>query len=111
MSNKKKNLKDNLSPKSAAILNMLTDRGLVDDKNINDVKIQQAAKEKKRKMFHNTQLLLQHYRNMTWILECFPENIADELDKPMQDLDALICAVSEELELDKFPVIPQFFVV
>jgi len=100
MSNKKKNLKDNLSPKSAAILNMLTDRGLVDDKNINDVKIQQAAKEKKRKMFHNTQLLLQHYRNMTWILECFPENIADELDKPMQDLDALICAVSEELELD-----------
>jgi len=37
---------------------------------------------------------------MTWILECFPANIAEELNKPMHNLDALISAVSEELDLD-----------
>jgi hypothetical protein len=98
---KKKHIpENNLSDKSKAILNMLTDRGLVDDKNIDDEIIRQAEKEKKRRMFHNTELLLQHYRDITWMLECFPANLAEELDKPMHDLDALLSAVSEEIELD-----------
>ena len=92
--------KSNLSAKSAAILDMLTERGLVDDKKIGDEKIRQAEKEKKRRMYHNTELLLQHYRDITWMLECFPVNLAEELDKPMQDLDALLSAVSEEIGLD-----------
>jgi hypothetical protein len=100
MKNQNKILTNNLSEKSAAIIDMLADRGLVDDKNIKDDKIQKAVKGKKRRMFHNTQLMLKHYRDMTWILECFPANIADELDTPMHDLDALISAVSEELDLD-----------
>ena len=45
---------------------MLTDRGLVDDKNIKNDQIQKAIKAKKRKMFHNTQLMLKHYRDMTF---------------------------------------------
>ena len=100
MQNQKNNPATKLSEKSAAIIDMLTDRGLVDDKNIKDDKIQKAVKVKKRKMFHNTQLMLKHYRDMTWILECFPANIAEELNKPMHNLDALISAVSEELDLD-----------
>ena len=100
MPKKKHTPENNLSDKSKAILNMLTDRGLVDDKKIDDEIIRQAEKEKKRRMFHNTELLLQHYRNITWMLECFPANLAEELDKPMHDLDPLLSAVSEEIEMD-----------
>ena len=100
MPNTKKSPKSNLSAKSAAILDMLTDCGLVEDKKIDDEKIRQAEKEKKRKIFHNTQLLLQNYRDMIWILECFPANIAEELDEPVKNLDALLSAVSEEIDFD-----------
>ena len=100
MPNQKKTPINNLPPKSAAILDMLTNRGLVGDNKIDDEVIRQAEKEKNRRMYHNTQLLLKHYRNIKWILECFPANLAKELGKPMHDLDALISAVSEEIELD-----------
>ena len=100
MPNKEKTPKSNLSAKSAAIINMLTDRGLVEDKKIDDEKIRQAEKEKKRRMYHNTELLLQHYRDIIWMFECFPVNLAEELETPMHDLDALISAISDEIELD-----------
>ena len=100
MSNKVNKQKNKLSAQSEAFLEMLTERGLVEDQNINDEKIRQVEKEKKRRMFHNTQLLLQNYRDITWMLECFPANIAVELDRPMHDLDALLSAVSEEIEFD-----------
>lgn len=89
-----------LSSQSAAILDMLTKRGIVEDQRIDDERIRQVDKEKKRKMFHNTQLLLQHYRDITWMLECFPANIAEELDKPMHNLDALLSLVSDEIDMD-----------
>ena len=41
-------------------------------------------------MYHNTMLMLQHYRDISWALECFPAHIAEELDRPMDDLDALL---------------------
>jgi len=91
---------DNLSPQSTAILDMLTKRGIVEDAAIDDDKVRQADKEKKRNMYHNTMLLLQHYRDIIWTLECFPVNLAEELDKPMQDLDALLSLVSSKLDMD-----------
>jgi hypothetical protein len=96
----KGNRNDNLSPQSTAFLDMLTKRGIVEDNAIDDDRIRQADKEKKRNMYHNTILLLQHYRDIMWTLECFPANIAEELDKPMQDLDALLSLVSSKLDLD-----------
>jgi len=83
---------------------MLTNRGLIDDNKIDDEVIRQTEKEKNRRMYHNTELLLKHYRNIKWILECFPSNLAKELGKSMHDLDALISAISEEIELDSFSI-------
>lgn len=51
-----------LSSQSAAFIQMLTKRGILEDKDIDDEKIREAAKKKKRNMYHNTQLMLQHYR-------------------------------------------------
>ena len=35
-------------------------------------------------------MLLQHYRTIMWMLECFPETVAAELDEPFEDIDKLI---------------------
>ena len=89
-----------LSAQSEAFIDMLTKRGILEDQNIDDEKIRQAEKQKKRNMYHNTMLMLQHYRDITWVLECFPTNIAAELDLPMNDLDALLSLVSAEIGMN-----------
>lgn len=89
-----------LSAESAAFLQMLTKRGILADQDIDDEKIRRAEQKKKRNMYHNTLLMLQHYRNITWALECFPARIAEELDRPMHDLDALLSLVSAEIGMN-----------
>jgi hypothetical protein len=89
-----------LSGKSEAFLTMLTKRGLLEDPEISDEKVRQAVKAKKRGMYHNTQLMLRHYRDINWALECFPAHIAEELDRPMGDLDALLSLIDAELGMD-----------
>lgn len=89
-----------LSSKSEAFLQMLTKRGILEDPQIDDEKIRKAAKAKKRSMYHNTLLMLQHYRSITWALECFPAHVAEELDSPMHDLDALLSLISAEIGMN-----------
>lgn len=79
-----------LSAQSSAFINLLTKRGILEDREIDNDRIRQAQKEKKRNMYHNTLLLLQHYRNIVWALECFPATVAEELDHPLGDLDAML---------------------
>jgi len=86
--------------RSEAILAMLTKRGLLEDQEIDDDAVRQAVKEKKRRTYHNTQLMLKHYRDINWALECFPANIAAELDKPLNDLDALLSLVNAEIGME-----------
>jgi hypothetical protein len=89
--------KSALSGQSEAFLNMLARRGLLEDPQIDDDKARQAAKTKKRNMYHNTQLMLKHYRDITWALECFPSDVAAELDQPMNVLDDLLGAINTQL--------------
>lgn len=64
-----------LSAQSVAFIKLLTQRGILGDTEIDDDKIRQAQKEKKRHTYHNTEMLLQHYRDIVWALECFPSTI------------------------------------
>jgi DNA-directed RNA polymerase specialized sigma subunit len=89
-----------LSTQSEAIVEMLTDRGLVDDRKITDTAVRRAVKDKKRKMYHSTEIMLQKYRDVTWMLERLPANISKELDKPMKNIDALLSMVNNELDMD-----------
>ena len=79
-----------ISAQSDAMIKLLTKKGILEDRQINDERIRQAQKEKKRNMYHNTQVLLENYRNIAWALECFPDTIAEELDHPLAELDALL---------------------
>ena len=78
-----------ISAQSDAMIKLLTKKGILEDRQINDERIRQAQKEKKRNMYHNTQVLLENYRNIAWALECFPDTIAEELDHPL--LNWMLC--------------------
>lgn len=58
-----------------------------------------ARQEKTKNCYHNTLMLLQHYRTLVWMLECFPETVAAELDRPFEGVDKLIEDVDVEVAL------------
>ncbi|MCQ2443753.1 MAG: hypothetical protein MJ077_11715 [Oscillospiraceae bacterium] len=89
-----------LSRESTALLGMMEDRGLVNSQRITDEKKTAAVQEKKRRLFHNTESLLQNYRLIAWTLECIPEAVSSELDQPFAGLDTLLQFVDIELSLD-----------
>ena len=49
-----------LSQQSAAFIDLLTKRGILGDPTIDDDRVRQAKKDRKKSMYHNTFLLLQH---------------------------------------------------
>lgn len=89
-----------LSAQSVAFIKLLTQRGILGDAEIDDDKIRQDQKEKNAPYISHTEMLLQHYRDIVWALECFPSTIVEELDRPLDDLDALISYVDVEMSLD-----------
>lgn len=82
---------------SEAVIGLLTNRGILPDAGIDDEKVREARKEKQKNTYHNTMMLLQHYRTIVWLLECFPENVASELEKPFEGLDTLLEQVDLEV--------------
>jgi hypothetical protein len=44
--------------------------------------------------------MLQHYRNIRWVLECFPSRVSEDLNQPLNDLDAILDLISAELDMD-----------
>ena len=72
------------------VFEMLTKRGLIGDKRIANEKARDAQQQKNKMVYHNTLLLLKHYRTIAWMLECFPDTIAEELEQPFEGLDKII---------------------
>ena len=69
------------------------------DSQIDDAQKRAARQEKTKNCYHNTLMLLQHYRTLVWMLECFPETVAAELDRPFEGVDKLIEEVDVEVAL------------
>ena len=86
-----------LLEQSEAFLGLLQRRGILVDEQIDDEARRRAQMDRKRKTYHNTLLMLQNYRNISWALECFPEEIAEELDRPLESLDALLSLLDTEI--------------
>ncbi len=90
---------NNILAQSDAFISLLTKRGILGDSQIDNERIRNAQQEKRRNSFHNTLMLLQHYRTFAWLLECFPGTIAEELEQPFTDLDALLERVDLEMTM------------
>lgn len=86
-----------ISAQAEQILSLLERRGIVEDQSITNKKAREAEQELRRNMYHNTQMMLKHYRDIVWALECFPQQVAEELDRPLHDLDALLSAVDTQI--------------
>ena len=90
---------ERLIAQSEAFIGLLAKKGIIPDEKVGSIQIIEARKEKKRNMYHNTQLLLENYRNISWALECFPDTVAEELEYPFHDLDSLLDKMDIELSL------------
>ena len=89
----------NHSEKNELLRDLLERRGLVEDPSIPNEKARTAEQELRRNMYHNTQVMLKNYRDIVWALECFPQDIAQELEQPLKDLDALLSVVDTQVAL------------
>lgn len=88
-----------LLAQSDAFISLLTKRGILEDHNIDDDKIRAAQKEKRKSAYHNTQMLLKHYRKMVWVFNCYPEEILQELEKPFENFDNMVDRLDLEMSI------------
>lgn len=72
------------------VLDLMIRSGTIPDPRIDDEKARQAKQEKARKVYHNTLLLFQRYRDIIWVLQSFTTEVATELDQPLSDIDRLL---------------------
>lgn len=79
------------------LVGLLKEMGVLPDDGISDESIRKAKSDKRRNAYHNTIMLLQNYRTIVWLLECFPDDVSAELDRPFRDLDSLLGSVDLEL--------------
>ena len=84
---------------SDAFITLLTERGILGDHRIDDERIRNARQTKQKNTYHNTLMLLKNYRTIAWMLECFPDNVAEELDRPFENLDNLIDHIDVEMSM------------
>lgn len=105
MNNKKDNIsmyeqqEERIRIQSDAFISLLTQRGILGDHKIDDEKIRNAHKAKQKNKYHNTLMLLKNYRTIAWMLECFPDSVAEELDRPFEALDELIEHIDIEVSM------------
>lgn len=85
---------------SAGFIDMLTSKGLLEDKMIKSESARKANMQRKRIMHHNTLQLLKHYRDINWAIQSVPKELAEELDAPLIEVDALLNLVNSEMDSD-----------
>ena len=81
---------DNNKQCADIVISELEKRGVI-------AKKKSPTPKKEKVLYHNTKLLLQHYRTIFWLLECFPETIATELEQPFSSLDTLLHRLEAEM--------------
>ena len=89
-----------LSGNERRFLDFLKKSGYLSDPEVENPEVRAKKKADNRRIYHNTQLMLQHYRDLVWVMETIPNELKSELDIPLADLDALISRLDIELSLN-----------
>ena len=97
MATKKTNIATETELQPEVVLDMLAKRGLIAENAADPERIKKAKQEQKKQAYHNTELLLKHYRTMAWLLECMPNTVAAELDERFETVDELIGKLDVEM--------------
>ena len=75
MATKKVNLNNEGELQPEVVLDMLAKRGLIAENAADPERIKKAKQEQKKQAYHNTEMLLKHYRTIAWLLECLPDTL------------------------------------
>ena len=89
-----------LSSKERRFLDFLKKGGYLSDPEVENPEVRAKKRADNRRIYHNTQLMLEHYRDLVWVMETIPNELKSELDIPLADLDALISRLDLELSLN-----------
>lgn len=81
---------ERLRSQSEGFIRFLTNRGIIGDEAIKGNAARDADRKQKQNAYHNTMLLLKNYRTIAWLIECFPDTVAEELDRPFASTDEII---------------------
>ena len=85
---------------SEAVIQLLSKRGIIGDSSIKADKARIAQQKKRQTAYHNTELLLKHYKNIAWMIECFPETIEEELEDSFENVDEMLEKLDVELSME-----------
>ena len=97
-------MKEASTNKSVEVLKILTNRGIIEDGKIQNEKVRAAQQKKRKKAYHNTELLLKQYKNIAWMIECFPDTVAEELEQPFEDIDNVIERLDFEMTMENHKI-------
>ena len=89
-----------LSSKERRFLDFLKKGGYLSDPEVENPEVRAKKRADNRRIYHNTHLMLQHYRDLVWVMETIPNELKSELDIPLANLDALISRLDIELSLN-----------
>ena len=60
--------------------------GLIEDEAIAEEKIRKAKRNKNKRVYHNTKLMLEQYRKLAWVVKSFPDEISMELNEEFEEM-------------------------
>lgn len=85
---------------STAFEDFLTRKGVIADDAIEDERIRKAKQNAAKKAYHNTEVLLEQYRTIVWVLECTPDELAAELRVHTKNIDELVSKIDFEMTME-----------
>ena len=93
-------LEQKLIAKNTQFREYFTSTGVIGDMSIKDPKKRSSEQKKKKRLYQNTQILLENYQTIVWVVQNFPETIAEELNEPMEEVDTLLDRIDLEFSLE-----------
>ena len=89
-----------LGDKNPQLQDYLATTGVIGDETIKDPNKRKKQQKKRKHLYHNTQLLMENYQTMVWVIENFPDTVAEELNEPLEETDRLLERIDLEFSME-----------
>ena len=89
-----------LGDKNPQLQDYLATTGVIGDETIKDPNKRKKQQKKRKHLYHNTQLLMENYQTMVWVIENFPDTVAEELSEPFEETDRLLERIDLEFSME-----------
>lgn len=93
-------LEQALKDKNPQLQDYLAATGVIGDETIKDPEVRKTQQKKRKHLYHNTQVLMENYQTMLWVIENFPAAVAEELSEPMAETDRLLERIDLEFAME-----------